>query len=43
LISIITSFLRNPHRHRLIDTIGTLDLPLLQAEINGDALLSLME
>jgi len=36
-----TSFMRNPHYHRPSDTIETLDLPFLQAVINGlDAAIS---
>ncbi|CAI8331359.1 MAG: Uncharacterised protein [Synechococcus sp. MIT S9220] len=30
-----TSFLRNPHYHRMSDTIDTLDLPFLAAVIDG--------
>jgi hypothetical protein len=30
-----TSFMRNPHYHQSSDTIDTLDLPFLQAVING--------
>ena len=30
-----TSFMRNPHYHKMSDTIDTLDLPFLAAVVEG--------